>query len=141
MKKIKILKLTKEEVKEMQDAFSAKTEDERQAIGDFSKWVDDNRNQTHSTLKLIKDSQVWNDTEKLIKLMDLIKEVKKAKGFIFMEESDYREVLEILKLRPPTYSAQGQVIDSGFRLSGGESEKYAEVYQTFVDADDFEVKE
>ena len=141
MKKINILKLTKDEIKEMQDKYASKTDDEKTAIGDFSKWVDENRNQTWVTLKVIKNSQVWSDTEKLIKLLDIIKKVKENKEHLFLEKTEYDEMLEIIKLRQPIYSQAGQVIDSGFRLGGGESEKYAEVYQSFVDAEDYEVKE
>lgn len=145
MKKVIIRKITKEEIKELQEDY-AKDIAEQTGRYDLSKTfeqiVDENRNQTLIALKYIKDSQTWNDIEKLLDIRELIKKVEEAKEYIVIEDSMLNRYTDIIKLRPAKTAGMGQVTDTGFIMHGGRmQEKYLEIYLDFKDAEEYVIEE
>lgn len=116
MKKIKIIKLSQEEINQLESSYK------KSPLKDTSlkKLISDNENVTLSILRQIKNLHKWNDIENMVDYVSIIKKTEGATEFIELNDKEISIVLDVFD----------GAVKSG-KVNGVAMEKIVEVYKEF----------
>jgi replicative superfamily II helicase len=119
MKKVKIVRITDQELDELTKAH--KTEENPQiSLEDL---INQNKNQTISVLRQIKNIYEWKDIEKMVEYVAIMKQFDTEEEYADIDNDQYKVAMEVFK------GAVGSGKIAGFGL-----EKIVQIYSEFLKA-------
>lgn len=125
MKKIKVVRITEDEKKELVKAYESAWKDKeienpKMTLEEFKK---SHENQTLSILKQLKNAIRWVDIERAVLFVDILKCIEKADDTFDLEDAEYKLIIEVFK----------DALDSG-KIGGEGIVKIVQIYKEFLAA-------
>ena len=119
MKKIKVVRITKEERDELTKQWNSQKDPDIT----LEELLESNDNQTLNILRQIKNVVEWDDIEDMVNYVGLIKKSSEAKEYLELDNDDYKLVMDVF-----SRAAKSKKI-AGFGM-----EKLIQVYEQFKGA-------
>ena len=119
MKKIKIVRITKEE----RDELTKQWESQKDPDITLEELLESNDNQTLNILRQIKNVVEWDDIEDMVNYVSIIKKSSEAKEYLELDNDDYKLVMDVF-----SRAAKSK------KIAGCGMEKLIQIYEQFKGA-------